>query len=57
MPYLAYETHQTLISLGKHSQIGILSGIRGHLEGVVGIAQKAAQISAFLADKKIEDNK
>jgi homoserine O-acetyltransferase len=57
MPYLAYDTHQTLMSLGNKSQIGILTGIRGHLEGVVGIAQKAAQIKAFLAGKELEDKK
>ncbi|MFT4938958.1 MAG: homoserine O-acetyltransferase [Paraglaciecola sp.] len=57
MPYLAYDAHQTLLSLGKRSQYDTLSGIRGHLEGVVGIAQKSEQIAAFLADRELKDKK
>ena len=57
MPYLAHDAHQTLLNLGKKSQLDTLSGALGHLEGVVGIAQKSDQITAFLADKKIEDKK
>lgn len=57
MPYLANDAHQILRSLGKDSQLETLSGPGGHLEGVVGVAQKAEKIAAFLANKEIEDEK
>jgi homoserine O-acetyltransferase len=48
MPYLSHNTNQQLLDLGKNSQLAELSGNSGHLNGVVGISQKAQQIKAFI---------
>jgi homoserine O-acetyltransferase len=48
MPYLSYEANQQLIDLGKNSQIEELTGDSGHLNGVIGISQKAQKIKEFL---------
>lgn len=50
MPYLAKQAHMTLISQGKSSDWQTLKGAAGHLEGVININQKAAQIATFLAN-------
>ena len=48
MPYLSHETDQQLRDLGKDSQLAELSGDSGHLNGVLGITQKAQQIKTFI---------
>jgi len=48
MPYLSHEANQKLIDLGKDSQLQELSGDSGHLNGVLGISQKAQKIKEFI---------
>lgn len=48
MPYLSYDTNQQLIDLGKDSQLEELLGDSGHLNGVLGISQKAQKIKDFI---------
>jgi homoserine O-acetyltransferase len=48
MPYLSHDTNQQLIELGKDSQLNELSGDSGHLNGVLGITQKAQKIKDFI---------
>lgn len=48
MPYLSNESNQLLQDLGKESQLAELSGDSGHLNGVIGISQKAQQIKQFI---------
>jgi homoserine O-acetyltransferase len=48
MPYLSHETNQQLLGLGKDSQLEELMGDSGHLNGVLGISQKAQKIKDFI---------
>jgi homoserine O-acetyltransferase len=48
MPYLSHDTNQQLIDLGKNSQLEELLGDSGHLNGVLGISQKAQKIKDFI---------
>jgi homoserine O-acetyltransferase len=48
MPYLSHDTNQQLIDLGKDSQLEELLGDSGHLNGVLGISQKAQKIKDFI---------
>jgi len=48
MPYLSHEANQQLIDLGKDSHLEELSGDSGHLNGVIGISQKAQKIKEFI---------
>ncbi len=48
MPYNLQATHQMLLDNGKDSQLSILPGTLGHLEGVTGITNHAALIQSFL---------
>jgi homoserine O-acetyltransferase len=48
MPYLSHEANQQLIDFGKHSHLEELSGDSGHLNGVIGISQKAQKIKEFI---------
>jgi homoserine O-acetyltransferase len=48
MPYLSQEANQQLLDLGKDSQLQELSGDSGHLNGVIGISQKAQKIKEFI---------
>ena len=48
MPYLSNEANQQLLNLGKDSQLAELSGDSGHLNGVIGISQKAQKIKHFI---------
>ncbi|WP_460311603.1 E22 family MetX-like putative esterase [Aliiglaciecola aliphaticivorans] len=48
MPYNLQSTQQMLLDNGKDSQLSILPGTLGHLEGVVGISKHAALIQSFL---------
>lgn len=49
MPYLAKQAHLGAVSNGNQSEWLSLNGPAGHLEGVINIAEKSAQIKAFLA--------
>jgi homoserine O-acetyltransferase len=48
MPYLSHEANQQLIDMGKDSHLEELSGDSGHLNGVIGISQKAQEIKEFI---------
>lgn len=48
MPYLSHDANQQLLDLGKNSQLSELSGDSGHLNGVIGISQKAQKIKNFI---------
>ncbi|WP_339724209.1 homoserine O-acetyltransferase [uncultured Paraglaciecola sp.] len=48
MPYLSHEANQQLLDLGKTSQLEELAGDSGHLNGVIGISQKAQKIKEFI---------
>jgi homoserine O-acetyltransferase len=48
MPYLSHDTNQQLIDIGKDSQLEELLGDSGHLNGVLGISQKAQKIKDFI---------
>ncbi|GAC12942.1 E22 family MetX-like putative esterase [Aliiglaciecola lipolytica] len=48
MPYNVEKTHQLLLDSGKDSQLKILPGTLGHLEGVTGISKHAELINSFL---------
>ena len=48
MPYLSHDANQQLINLGKNSHLEELSGDSGHLNGVIGISQKAQKIKEFI---------
>ncbi|PKG96697.1 homoserine O-acetyltransferase [Paraglaciecola sp. MB-3u-78] len=48
MPYLSQEANQQLIDMGKDSHLEELSGDSGHLNGVIGISQKAQEIKEFI---------
>jgi homoserine O-acetyltransferase len=50
MPYHAQQAHEQLQGLNKNSELEMLDGSLGHLEGVIGIAQHADVIRAFLAE-------
>lgn len=47
-PYLAEQAHETLLELNKSSHLELITGNKGHLEGVVGIEKKAHRIATFL---------
>lgn len=49
MPYLAKRAHQTLLALGKQSELIELEGNLGHLNGVSLISQQGDKIKQFLA--------
>lgn len=49
MPYLAQQAHDTLVEQGKESTYMELEGPYGHLDGVLAIDTKAAEIAEFLA--------
>ena len=48
MPYLAKDAHKMLQQQGKASQLEMLRGSLGHLEGVSNVVQQADIIAAFL---------
>jgi homoserine O-acetyltransferase len=48
MPYLSHDANKQLVDLGKDSQLGELLGDSGHLNGILGISQKAQQIKDFI---------
>ncbi|MEP4892213.1 MAG: homoserine O-acetyltransferase [Aliiglaciecola sp.] len=48
MPYNLQSTHQMLLDNGKDSQLSILPGTLGHLEGVSGISKHGTLIQSFL---------
>lgn len=50
LPELAKSAHQQVQESGKSSELHMLSGAMGHLEGVAGIAQHADTIQQFLAN-------
>ncbi|WP_343856288.1 E22 family MetX-like putative esterase [Aliiglaciecola litoralis] len=51
MPYHAKDTHAQLEKLNKNSQLVVVDGDLGHLEGVVGIERHAQSIRTFLQDQ------
>jgi homoserine O-acetyltransferase len=48
MPYLSHDANQQLLDMGKDSHLEELSGDSGHLNGVIGISQKAQEIKEFI---------
>ena len=48
MPYLSHDANKQLVDLGKDSQLEELLGDSGHLNGILGISQKAQQIKDFI---------
>lgn len=48
MPYLSQDTNKQLVELGKDSQLAELTGDSGHLNGVIGISEKAQKIKEFI---------
>jgi homoserine O-acetyltransferase len=48
MPYLSQDINEQLIELRKDSELAELTGDSGHLNGVLGISQKAQQIKNFI---------
>ena len=50
MPYLAKETHEQLVKLGKSSEYLEIKANQGHLDGVFSVQQHAEKLRAFLQD-------
>lgn len=48
MPYLSHDANKQLTDLDKDRQLGELLGDSGHLNGILGISQKAQQIKDFI---------
>jgi homoserine O-acetyltransferase len=48
MPYLSHDANKQLVDLGKDSHLEELLGDSGHLNGILGISQKAQQIKDFI---------
>ncbi len=53
MPYLAKQAHQALLKAGKTSNLGLIVGPMGHLDGVTNISQAAEDIQAFLTQEAL----
>lgn len=51
MPYLAQSAHKALKELNKDTDIKLLEGNLGHLEGVTGIDKHASYIESFLSQE------
>ena len=49
MPYMAQNAHNALKELGKDTDIKLLEGNLGHLEGVAGIGKHGSYIEEFLS--------
>ncbi|MDC0602989.1 homoserine O-acetyltransferase [Aliiglaciecola sp.] len=56
MPYHATDTHTLLQAANKSSQLSLLDGPLGHLEGVAGIAGHAELIRHFLTEPQGDKN-